>query len=143
MLQSRKFEVGPPEKPHKIGLLHALDLLSLAIDITHSGCPSCDARFAFGKERRAVAPLCCQKTDMTSEAAPSVSESPRKRRKDSNQRAQHFLHTAKLLDTCNAGQKLLFLEHSWTIARALKVITITKLGRRLTAIQSMQKFTYR
>lgn len=47
-------------------------------------------------------------------------ESPRKRRKDSNQRAHHFLHTAKLSDTCNAGQQLLFLEHSWTVARALK-----------------------
>ena len=54
----------------------------------------------------------------------SVSESPRKRRKDSNQRAHHFLHTAKLLDTCNGGQKLLFLEHSWTVARALKVINM-------------------
>lgn len=53
-------------------------------------------------------------------------ESPRKRRKDSNQRAHHFLHTAKLLDTCNAGQQLLFLEHSWTVARALKVITVVE-----------------
>ncbi|KAL3136955.1 hypothetical protein ABBQ32_006559 [Trebouxia sp. C0010 RCD-2024] len=57
---------------------------------------------------------------MTSVDEPQISESPRKRRKDSNQRAHHFLHTAKLLDTCNAGQKLLLLEHSWTVAQALK-----------------------
>lgn len=61
---------------------------------------------------------------MTSGDEPQISESPRKRRKDSNQRAHHFLHTAKLLDTCNAGQKLLFLEHSWTVTQALKVITV-------------------
>ena len=53
-----------------------------------------------------------------------VSESPRKRRKQSSERAQEFLETAKLLDTCSAGQKLLFLEHSWTVARALKVISM-------------------
>lgn len=52
-----------------------------------------------------------------------MSESPRKRRKESNQRTKGFLQNAKLLDTCNIGQKLLFLEHNWTVARALKVIT--------------------
>lgn len=53
-----------------------------------------------------------------------MSESPRKRRKESNQRTQGFLQKARLLDTCASGQKLLFLEHNWTVAHALKVITL-------------------
>lgn len=54
-----------------------------------------------------------------------MSESPRKRRKESNQRTQGFLQSARLLDTCASGQKLLFLEHNWTVAHALK-----ELGQR-------------
>jgi len=54
-----------------------------------------------------------------------MSESPRKRRKESNQRTQGFLQSARLLDTCASGQKLLFLEHNWTVAYALKVITMS------------------
>ena len=56
----------------------------------------------------------------------SMSESPRKRRKESNQRTQGFLQSARLLDTCASGQKLLFLEHNWTVAYALKVITLSR-----------------
>lgn len=62
--------------------------------------------------------------------ADGLSDSPRKRRKESNQRTQQFLHTARLLDACNGGQKLLFLEHNWTVARALKVISRVGLLRQ-------------
>lgn len=48
-------------------------------------------------------------------------ESPKRKRKESNQRALDFLGSAKLLDTCNPGQTLFLLEHNWTVARALKV----------------------
>ena len=111
---------------------------STLLTYRHSRFGFCTDQYRRDRIRRALARglpsvLCVVRlieVDLSSEthfgmtSADEPQESPRKRRKDSNQRAQHFLHTAKLLDTCIAGQKLLFLEHSWTVAQALKVITV-------------------
>lgn len=48
-------------------------------------------------------------------------ESPRKKRQESSQSVQEFLKHAKLIDARDERQQLFFLEHDWTVARALKV----------------------
>ena len=50
-----------------------------------------------------------------------ISDSPRKQKRDSHQNTQKFLKQAKLLDARDERQQLFFLEHDWTVARALKV----------------------